>query len=92
MANCVELKIAEKERDAIKVEKEDEIAEYYELRQLLKDKGQDFQAVITHPTYALPFLNAGRLVEVKDGDKDFGWGVVVAFNKIIPPKVSRHSS
>ena len=59
MANCVELKIAEKERDAIKVEKEDEIAEYYELRQLLKDKGQDFQAVITHPTYALPFLNAG---------------------------------
>ncbi|RSH90161.1 ATP-dependent RNA helicase mtr4 [Saitozyma podzolica] len=81
-----QLKMAEKERDAIKVEKEDEIAEYYELRQLLKDKGQDFQAVITHPTYALPFLNAGRLVEVKDGDKDFGWGVVVAFNKIIPPK------
>lgn len=71
----------------IKIEREDEIREYYELRQLLKEKGQDFQAVISHPTYALPFLNPGRLVEVKDGDVEFGWGIVVAYNKIINPKV-----
>jgi ATP-dependent RNA helicase DOB1 len=81
------LKKAEKERDAIKVDREDEIKEYYELRQLLKEKGQDFQAVISHPTYSLPFLNPGRLIEVKDGDADFGWGVVVGYNKIINPKV-----
>lgn len=56
---------------------------------MLKEKGQDFQAVISHPTYALPFLNPGRLVEVKDGDVEFGWGIVVAYNKIINPKVSR---
>jgi ATP-dependent RNA helicase DOB1 len=55
----------------------------------LKEKAVDFQAVITHPTYALPFLNAGRLVEIKDGDKDFGWGVVIAYNKVINPKVSQ---
>lgn len=84
----LELKEAEKARDLIKIEREDEIRDYYELRQLLKEKGQDFQAVISHPTYALPFLNPGRLVEVKDGDVEFGWGVVVAYNKIINPKVS----
>jgi hypothetical protein len=55
---------------------------------LLKEKGQDFQAVISHPTYSLPFLNPGRLIEVRDGDADFGWGVVVAYNKVINPKVS----
>jgi ATP-dependent RNA helicase DOB1 len=87
MADRVELKKAEQERDLIKIEDEEGIKEYYELRQLLKEKGADFQAVITHPTYALPFLNAGRLVEIRDGDKDFGWGVVVAYNKVINPKV-----
>ncbi|WVR04355.1 hypothetical protein IAU60_001356 [Kwoniella sp. DSM 27419] len=81
-----QLKEAEKERDAIEVEKEDEIKEYYEIRQQLKEKGQDFQAVITHPTYSLRFLQAGRMVEIKDGEKDFGWGVVVAFNKVVNPK------
>lgn len=84
-----ELKQAEKERDAIEVLQEDDIREYYELRQLLKEKGQDFQAVISHPTYSLPFLNSGRLVEVRDGERDFGWAVVVAFNKIINPRQGR---
>ncbi len=82
-----ELKKAEHERDSIVIENEDMISEYYELRQLLSEKSADFRAVITHPTYALPFLNAGRLVEIREGNKDFGWGVVVGYNKIINPKV-----
>lgn len=89
MLKKVELKKAEEERDAIIVEDEDDIREYYELRQVLKEKGADFQAVITHPTYALPFLNAGRLVEIRDGDRDFEWGIVVAYNKVQNPKVCR---
>lgn len=83
-----ELKKAEIDRDSIVLENEDEVGEYYELRQLLSENGADFCAVITHPTYALPFLNAGRLVEVREGDKDFGWGIVVGYNKIINPRVS----
>ncbi|WWC59118.1 uncharacterized protein I303_101666 [Kwoniella dejecticola CBS 10117] len=81
-----QLKEAEETRDALVVEKEDEISEYYDLRQQLKEKGQDFQAVISHPSYSLKFLQAGRLVEIKDGDKDFGWCVVVAYNKVVNPK------
>ncbi|WVQ83968.1 hypothetical protein IAT38_006113 [Cryptococcus sp. DSM 104549] len=78
-----QLKEAEEERDAIVVEREDEIKEYYDLRQQLKEKGQDFKAVISHPTYSLRFLQPGRLVEIRDGDKEFGWCVVVAFNKVV---------
>ncbi|TYJ58170.1 hypothetical protein B9479_000994 [Cryptococcus floricola] len=81
-----QLKEAEVERDAIAVEREDEIEEYYELRQQLKERGQDFQAVITHPAYCLRFLQPGRLVEVREGEKDFGWGVVIAFNKVVNPR------
>lgn len=49
---------------------------------------EDFRAVITHPTYSLPFLQAGRLVRVKYKDADFGWGVVINFQKRIKSKVS----
>ena len=75
------------ERNSIVVENEEAIGEYFELRQLLSEKSADFRAVITHPTYALPFLNAGRLVEVREGEKDFGWAVVVGYNKIVNQKV-----
>jgi ATP-dependent RNA helicase DOB1 len=47
----------------------------------------DFREVITHPTYALPFLQAGRLVKVEYQKLDFGWGVVINFEKRVPAKV-----
>lgn len=67
-----QLRKAESARDLIKIEREDEISEYYELRQVLKEKADDFRSVITHPTYSLPFIQPGRLVEIKDGEKDYG--------------------
>jgi ATP-dependent RNA helicase DOB1 len=79
-----QLKAAEKERDEIEIEDEDEIAEYFELRDQLKTLEGDFKSVITHPQYILPFLQTGRMVEIRDGDRDFGWAVVVAYNKIQP--------
>jgi ATP-dependent RNA helicase DOB1 len=66
---------------------ESRVAEYYELRQQLDQMAADFREVITHPTYSLPFLQSGRLVKVKHKALDFGWGVVVNFQKRLPPKV-----
>ena len=91
LISSVELAKAEKARDAIKIADEEEIREYYELRELREEKQRDFQEVITHPTYARPFLQPGRMVEVKDGDRDFGWGLVVAQNPVVNPKVSETS-
>lgn len=42
--------------------------------------------VITHPNYAIPFMQPGRLVKVKHLDHDFGWGAVVNFSKRQPGK------
>ena len=66
---------------------EDKIADYYDYRQQLDQLGADFREVITHPTYSLPFLQSGRLVKVKYGKLDFGWGVVINYQKRVPPKV-----
>ena len=78
----------EEKKAGFVVPEEESIGEYYEIRQQLDELAKDFRAVITHPTYALPFLQAGRLVTVKHGDMDFGWGVVVNFSQRTPPKVS----
>lgn len=81
-----QLQAAEEERDAIKIEDEDDIAEYYDLRDQLKVLEGDFKSVITHPQYVLPFMQPGRMVEIRDGDRDFGWAVVVGYNKVVNPK------
>jgi len=36
---------------------------------------------IHQPKYLLPFLQPGRLVQVKDGENDFGWGTIINFQK-----------
>lgn len=73
--------------DDVLIPNEESVAEYYEQRQQIDLMVADFREVITHPTYALPFLKPGRLVKVKFGALDFGWGVVINFNKRLPPKV-----
>lgn len=69
------------------VEQESEIAEYYNLRKQLDAFAQDARDCVNHPTYALPFLQPGRLLRVKADDIDFGWGVCVNFSKRTGPKV-----
>ena len=66
---------------------EAEVAEYYEYRQQLDQMAADFKDVITHPNYSLPFLQPGRLVKVKYQKLDFGWGVIINYQKRIPAKV-----
>jgi ATP-dependent RNA helicase DOB1 len=68
------------------------VSQYYDCRQQLDEMGADFREVITHPTYSLPFLKSGRLVKVKYQKLDFGWGVVINFQKRLPPKVCLYSS
>lgn len=68
------------------VPEEAALAEYYDRKQQLEELGKDYQTVITHPTYALPFLQPGRLVTVKHENTDFGWGIVVNFTKRATPK------
>lgn len=66
---------------------EENIADYYELRQQLDILNKDLRDVLNHPTYALPFLQPGRLVRVKHDDLDFGWGCVVNYQKRLGIKV-----
>ena len=72
---------------AITVPEEELVASYYDYRQQLDQMATDFTDVVTHPNYCLPFLSVGRLVKVKYQDLDFGWGILVNYQKRLPPKV-----
>src|SRR5258708_40270006 len=82
-----ELKREEEAKNSVMVPDEELVAQYYEYRQQLDQMSADFREVVHHPSYSLPFLQPGRLVKVKQKDLDFGWGVVINFQKRLPPKV-----
>jgi ATP-dependent RNA helicase DOB1 len=68
----------ENEKSSIVIEKEEEVAEYYQLRSQIEKLRAMITAVTIHtPVHILPYLTPGRLVKVKD----FGWAVVVNFHQ-----------
>ncbi len=87
MCSRAELEKEEEKKVAIKVPDEELVASYYNLRQQLDQLSADFKEVTTHPNYVLPFLQPGRLVKVKYQQLDFGWGVIVNYQKRLPSKV-----
>ncbi|KAJ2742705.1 ATP-dependent RNA helicase mtr4 [Coemansia sp. BCRC 34301] len=62
---------------------EPSVKRFYDLRTQLDALALDVSRVIVHPTYALPFLQPGRLVRVTAGGLEFGWGCVVFFQRKI---------
>ncbi|WFC95277.1 RNA helicase [Malassezia brasiliensis] len=81
-----QLEEAEATRDAIHVDEEEAIATYYTMKKTLRQLEQDRMEVMRHPSYALPFLQTGRLVQVRHEALDFGWACVVSYQKRVPPK------
>ncbi|TBU58286.1 antiviral helicase [Dichomitus squalens] len=81
-----ELEKEEEKKAAMTIPDEELVASYYDLRQQLDQMASDFREVITHPNYSLPYLQPGRLVKVKYQKLDFGWGVIVNYQKRLPPK------
>lgn len=77
----------EEKKGSYKIADESLVGEYSDYRQQLEQMKQDFREVITHPSYSLPFLQPGRLVKIKYQDLDFGWGVIINYQKRLPPKV-----
>lgn len=51
--------------------------EYIELRAQSAALEATIHAAVTEPRVSLPYLTLGRLVRVKEGATDWGWGVVL---------------
>ncbi|KAL3533211.1 hypothetical protein ACH5RR_006732 [Cinchona calisaya] len=63
---------------------EAEVAEYHKLKLEIAELEKKLMAEITQPGRVLYFLQPGRLVKVREGVTDWGWGVVVNVVKKSP--------
>ncbi|KAK0593161.1 hypothetical protein LWI29_032087 [Acer saccharum] len=56
---------------------EAEVAEYHKLKLDLAQLEKKLMSEITRPERVLYYLGSGRLIKVREGGTDWGWGVVV---------------
>lgn len=73
------------EKSQMVIDDEATIRTYYEIRKQLDTYTEDMRNVIIHPNYSLQFMQPGRLVQIKYGDYDFGWGAVLKYVRRQPP-------
>ncbi|GME80849.1 unnamed protein product [Ambrosiozyma monospora] len=80
---ALEKKIEELKEEAedIQVDDSDNVKEYYDIRKQLDQYNEDYSKVISHPGNILPHLKGGRLIKIKIGAHDYGWGIVISFSK-----------
>ena len=71
----------EAEKAGVSIPDEGTIRDYYDLRQQIAIYTADMRHTISLPQYSKPFMHAGRLVQIKHEEYDFGWGVVVNCQK-----------
>lgn len=75
----------------IHVDDEAAVKDYYDLKKQLDVYKEDERKVITHPGHILPFLQPGRVIKVKIGNYDYGWGMVASFSKRENKRYASHS-
>ncbi|UJR21841.1 hypothetical protein I4U23_024915 [Adineta vaga] len=73
------LQTCEQQYDSIKIENEDEVAQYYKLKKKLELVQDQMFVMMNDPKYLLSFLQPGRLVTIKCNDLNFDWCVVLNF-------------
>ncbi|KAG7194949.1 ATP-dependent RNA helicase mtr4 [Scheffersomyces spartinae] len=76
-----ELKKLTDSKGLIQVDDEQTVKEYYELKKQLTKFQEDVRQVVTHPGHILPFLQAGRVIKIKIGEFDYGWGMVTGVTR-----------
>lgn len=69
------------ERDALVIEDEEAVAECHHLTLQLTKAKEELRKLCNQGQYIVPFLQPGRLAHVRDGDEDFGWGVLLSFTR-----------
>lgn len=67
--------------EKIKIDKENSISTYFNIREQLDDLQKNVMSFIRNPKYLLPFMQPGRLVKIDCGAIKFNWGAVVNFQK-----------
>jgi ATP-dependent RNA helicase DOB1 len=72
----------EREADLIIIPDEGIVSEYVDLSKLEASLKRQINAILMEPKHCLPFLQAGRMIEIEFNDLSFGWGAIVEMKKL----------
>lgn len=67
--------------DEIQIDDYETVREFYDLKKQLNEYKNDCRKIITHPSNILPHLKSGRMIRVKVGNQDYGWGIAISYSK-----------
>eukprot|EP01129_Flabellula_baltica_P006607 TRINITY_DN2487_c0_g3_i1.p1 TRINITY_DN2487_c0_g3~~TRINITY_DN2487_c0_g3_i1.p1 ORF type:complete len:1028 (-),score=306.38 TRINITY_DN2487_c0_g3_i1:34-3093(-) len=76
------------ELKGLEISNESLLGQYYSIRKELDKRKEQIRTIVNQPLHALPFLQTGRFVRVRDNVNDWGWGVIVNFQKRVSKKQS----
>jgi len=77
----IQVRQMEAEAKSLQVFDEPVVAEFYNLCKQLEELREQAREIIHRAAYAVPFLQPGRLVKVRDASTDWGWGVIINFQR-----------
>ncbi|EEB07295.1 ATP-dependent RNA helicase DOB1 [Schizosaccharomyces japonicus yFS275] len=75
---CSRMKL---DMESIVIPHEQDVQEFYDLKLQLKTYEDSIRKIMAHPEFCLPFLQPGRLIQVRLKDQVFPWGILVNFHK-----------
>ncbi|TPX62596.1 hypothetical protein PhCBS80983_g00405 [Powellomyces hirtus] len=86
-----DMHIYERRLEELLIPNEQQVQEYYQIRQQLDQYNRDIRDVLNHPQHCVAFLQNGRLVKIRmeapadapEKEYDFGWGIIINFQKVI---------
>eukprot|EP01090_Pellita_catalonica_P017653 TRINITY_DN5376_c0_g2_i1.p1 TRINITY_DN5376_c0_g2~~TRINITY_DN5376_c0_g2_i1.p1 ORF type:complete len:651 (+),score=104.70 TRINITY_DN5376_c0_g2_i1:451-2403(+) len=75
------LNAIDEEQSEIVIENEATVAEHFQLISQRDKLTLLFKDIVHQPIHVLPFLVPGRFIRIKDKDVDWGWGILVSYQK-----------
>ncbi|KAI8922120.1 rRNA-processing arch domain-containing protein [Powellomyces hirtus] len=86
-----DMHIYERRLEELVIPNEQQVQEYYQIRQQLDQYNRDIRDVLNHPQHCVAFLQNGRLVKIRmeapadapEKEYNFGWGIIINFQKVI---------
>ncbi|EPX70530.1 TRAMP complex ATP-dependent RNA helicase [Schizosaccharomyces octosporus yFS286] len=77
------------EEKSIEIKDEESLKRFHELKLQLERYGRDIKHTILEPENSLPYLQPGRLAQVKIRETLFPWGIIVNSTKRVVPSSQR---
>mmetsp|Transcript_95298 Transcript_95298/g.208402 ORF Transcript_95298/g.208402 Transcript_95298/m.208402 type:complete len:1043 (+) Transcript_95298:202-3330(+) len=76
LSKIEDLRQVVKDSNSYSFDLDEVVADHYYLINELAKLREELRQIVIKPENIMPFLNPGRLIHMKDGSTDWGWGIV----------------